>query len=78
LQVAIEQALMILSWRENLSRDELPPEYLWEDSKGLELWWGRVEEKRRDGFSTGSASGSDDPESPDLMENDLARAFRDG
>jgi hypothetical protein len=74
--VAIEQALLIISWRENLQRDETPPEYLWEDAKGLELWWGRVEDKRRDGFSTGSPDGSDDPESPDLVENDFARELR--
>lgn len=87
LQVAIEQALTIISWFENCTKEEVPPEHLWEDSEGLEQWWATVKEKR-DGdlpSSSGSSRASDldgdgddkDPE-PGMAENDLARILKDG
>lgn len=77
--MAIEQALTILSWFENLTKDEIPPEYLWEDSKGLELWWADVTEKRERRFGGGGSSndGDDDDPPSEMAENDLARALRD-
>lgn len=81
LQVAIEQALTIIGWHENLSTDEVPPEYLWEDSEGLELWWADVKARREDNMpmpNRGSSRSDDDDEHPDsgMAENDLARAFK--
>lgn len=74
LQVAIEHALTILNWFENLPKDEVPPEHIWEDSEGLELWWKRVEAKRNDGVSSGSSD--DDDEDSEMVDNDLANQFR--
>lgn len=74
--MAIEQALTILSWHENVTKDEVPPEYLWEDSEGLEMWWASVKDKRELPYRS-SSSGSDERPS-ELEENELARAFRDG
>lgn len=71
--MAIEQGLSILNWYENLPKNEVPPEHLWEDAEGLDLWWKRVEAKRNDG--TSSASSSDD-ETPELVDNDMGREFR--
>lgn len=87
LQVAIDQALMILNWRENLTKEEMPPEHIWEDPEGLDDWWHRVEAKRSDGVPTASRySDSDDDEDsgmggkssggPEMVQNDLARALR--
>lgn len=73
MQTAIEQALTILTWYENLPNEEVPPEHLWEDSAGLEMWWKHVEEKRDDGSSTGS--GDESPET-DMAENDYARYLK--
>lgn len=75
LQVAIEHALTILSWHENLMKDEVPPEYLWEDVEGLEQWWRSVEEKRRDGLPTSGGYDEDDdePSSAGMAQNELAR-----
>lgn len=70
--MAIEQGLTVLTWYENLPSEEVPPEYLWEDSAGLEMWWASVEEKREDGTST-----SRDEDGPDDMaENDYARYLK--
>lgn len=77
LQVAIEHALTVLSWYENLQEDERPPEYLWEDSEGLEQWWADVEAKRNpDHIGPTSRGRSDhDPtdQTPQVAENDYAR-----
>lgn len=78
--MAIEQGLTVLGWYENLSSDEVPPEYLWEDAEGLERWWRTVEEKRNDGRPSGSGRASkddDDDEEPGMAENDYARFLKD-
>jgi hypothetical protein len=71
--VAIEHALTILSWFENLPKDEVPPERLWADSQGLDEWWEDVAAKRGDLSSTGS--GGDEPS--EMVGNDLARTHKD-
>jgi hypothetical protein len=71
---------MILNWMENLSNDERPPEYLWEDDKGLELWWATVEAKREDGASISRGpqdADEDDSGTPRQMENDHARYLKE-
>lgn len=73
LQSAIEHGLTILNWYENLPKNEVPPEHLWEDSEGLDLWWKTVEAKREDGTSS---AGSSEDETPELVDNDLAREFK--
>lgn len=72
-----------MSWHENLSKDEVPPERLWEDPEGLEQWWARVEEKRESGMpvsntNTSSADASESSPGPEVVENDLARALKQG
>lgn len=78
--------MIVLSWYENLPKDEVPPEYLWEDSEGLEQWWSWVDDKRSDGRESvapanRSRSASDDDEEhqdPGMAENDLARFLKSG
>jgi len=70
---AIEHALTVLNWLENLPKKEVPPVHIWTDSEGLEQWWKRLEDLRSEGNDTsGSSSGSDDAGT----DNDLARAFK--
>lgn len=76
LQVAIEHALTVINWHENLPKEDIPPEYLWADSEGLELWWESVEARREDGVPTSSGDEWDDSE-PRMAENDLARYIKD-
>lgn len=81
--MAIEHALTVLNWHENLPKDEVPPEHLWEDVEGLELWWKDVEAKREDGIPTrrgrGSSNDSDDDDpGPEMVENDYARSLKNG
>lgn len=77
--MAIEHALNILSWFENLSKDERPPEYLWDDTEGLNEWWERVEAKRNDGTPTSRGHQDHDPTDAggqEMVENDQARYLK--
>lgn len=74
---------MILGWHENLQKEEVPPEHLWEDSEGLELWWNDVMARREDGIPTSRGRGaSDDSDDDDpgreMVENDYARFLKNG
>lgn len=80
--MAIEQALTILTWHENLQKNEVPPEHIWEDPEGLEQWWKHVEAMREDGLETKRGRGSSDDDSDgdpgrEMVENDYARFLKD-
>ena len=76
----MEQALTIISWMQNLPEDEIPPEHLWEDTEGLELWWKAVDVKRKDGasISRGPTDHAQDDQGPQQTENDYARFLKRG
>ena len=80
LQAAIDQGLQILNWYENLSKEDIPPEHLWEDAQGLEQWWDDVKARQEDGVSTkrGRSSSKDEDDSDEMVENDLARYLKQG
>lgn len=70
---------MILSWYENHTSEDVPPEYLWEDAEGLEEWWDRVKERHeiRASGGGGRAPGSDDNSGDEFEGNELARALKE-
>lgn len=45
--LAVEAALAVLNWFENLNESEMPPERLWHHHEMLELWFHRVTEQRK-------------------------------
>lgn len=65
----------MLSWYEVYAEKEVPPENIWEDSEGLDLWWKDVEERRN---STDDEPDEPSPgyESTPMLSNDLARELR--
>lgn len=74
-----------MSWHEHLSKDEIPPEYLWEDAQGLEAWWLTVEDRRKDGLPAPDRDTSGDEAADDsstggsgMAHNDLARRLKQG
>ena len=75
LQTAIEHALTILNWYENLPKKELPPKHLWADPDGLELWWKKVEERRSEGLPTRPESDDESNSTEVGTDNDLTRAL---
>jgi hypothetical protein len=90
LQVAIEHALTILGWFENLQKEEVPPEHIWEDGEGLDEWFASVKAKRDQEFGITDSSyqrgdpddigewGSPEQQGPGIAENDYARALKNG
>lgn len=76
MQVAIEQGLAVLNWYENRPEEEIPPEYLWDDSEGLEEWWQRVKERKD--FASSAGVTPADVEDDDLVANEFAEMFKGG
>lgn len=77
--MAIEHGLTVLSWYENLPEEDRPPEYLWADSQGLEMWFNSVDAKHKDGMGTNRGRTDDhaqDDQRPSMTENDHARFLK--
>lgn len=68
---------MILAWFENHTKEDLPPDHIWEDPEGLEEWWDRVKERKESQSSGRSAPSSSDSGSEEHESNELARAFKE-
>lgn len=67
---AIEQAHRILDWHENLTEDEIPPEWMWPLDHELVGWFEEVKRNREAKF------GGKPDESPAMMENEYAHGRR--
>jgi len=67
LQV-IQWGQTICSWQEHLSKDEMPPEWMWAVDHELEIWFERVDAERDEKYGTGRKSK--DTQSP-MMDNEL-------
>jgi len=54
LNFAIEHANTIIGWQRNLSKDEMPPRWMWAFADELEIWFDEVElaREQRMGGST--------------------------
>ena len=63
----------ILDWYENLSKDEIPPEWMWTLDHELDLWFENVEAEREKKY--GGNSGEDDLPGG-MMRNELADELR--
>lgn len=62
--------MSILTWHENLPKDEIPPRWMWGLDHELERWWAEVDQKRDEKY------GSGDKEAPNMMRNTLAPSRR--
>jgi hypothetical protein len=72
LSAAIDHALLVLNWQENLPGDEMPPQWMWAFDDELELWFEDVEAKREAKYGGGS---SGDEQAP-MMGNELSAGRR--
>ena len=75
LMLAIEHAHRVLSWRENLPNDEMPPAWMWHIESELDSWFKKVEEKRKDRGNSGS--DDDDSGSSGGIQNEYTKGMRD-
>ena len=58
LASAISHAILICSWRENLTSDEMPPRWMWHLDWELVKWFKQVTKNREEKYGT-NASGDD-------------------
>lgn len=72
LSAAIAHATKIMSWMENLQRDEIPPEWMWPFDDELEIWFENVDREREARYSGGD---KEDPDKP-MMGNELSERFK--
>jgi hypothetical protein len=67
---AVNEALMVLSWHENLPKDEVPPRNLWWSGDLLDNWFEDVE-RRRKKKSSGKKSTYEAAEESPSMGNQM-------
>lgn len=71
-------ALMVISWHENLPKDEQPPRHIWWSDKRLDEWFEKVREEREErgsGRKRRPSSYRDADDAP-MLENEYAARFR--
>ena len=63
--------MRILEWQENLSEDEMPPDWMWPIEESLTSWFEKVKEDREKKYSSNSTSSGD--QQTVMMENEFAK-----
>lgn len=65
--VAIEHAHTVLDWQENLTQDEMPPQWMWHLDEEVGPFLEEVFRDRRESM------GGNGNETADMMSNDLSK-----
>lgn len=66
LAMALEQAHRIITWQENLTKEEMPPKWMWHLEWELDAWFEEVERLREEKYG----GGDDAREEAPMMRND--------
>jgi len=76
--VAVNHALTVLSWFENLPKEEQPPRHIWYSADLVDDWFRDVEKKRsaKYGNSGKRRSSYDEADDRPMTRNELAEAVR--
>lgn len=74
LVLATNLALQVISWHENLPRDEQPPRHIWWSEDLLASWFRNVQEGRE--AKSTKRSSYDDAEDVPMEQNELAAQYR--
>lgn len=67
LFLAIEHALRILSWQENLTSDECPPAWMWALDWEIEAWFEKIKIARDQKYGNNSSGGPVENDEGDSM-----------
>jgi hypothetical protein len=73
--MAVNTALMVISWHENLPRDEQPPRSIWWSGELLDEWFRNVEDQRSEKSADRQSSYKDADDAP-MQSNELAAGLR--
>lgn len=76
--MAINHALTVISWHENLPKEEQPPRHIWHSGELVDKWFRDVEEKRSEkyGSSGKKRSSYDEADNVPMSTNELADSYR--
>jgi len=76
--VAVNQALTVISWFENLPKEEQPPRAIWHSAELVDSWFRDVEKKRSEKYgSSGKRKTSyEEADSVPMSTNELADQYR--
>lgn len=67
--MAVEHAFKILDWHENMTKEEIPPKWMWHLDHELDDWFEEVERLRDEKY--GRSGDSDSEDSGPMMKNEL-------
>lgn len=78
LYLAVSAALSVLSWFENLPKDEQPPRHIWWSEDLLEDWFAEVSDNRKAKYGQGGRKRTSYEAADDvpMMENEVAAEYR--
>ncbi len=76
LVVAVNTALMVISWHENLPRDEQPPRAIWWSGELLDEWFRNVEDERSSKSGSKKRSSYDEADDVPMESNVLSEGLR--
>ncbi len=68
---ALNEALTVLSWYENLPEDEQPPRHIWWSDDLVADWFRNVKEERNKKSSGKKASSYEQSEDVPMMSNEM-------
>lgn len=74
LAMAIEHALRVCSWQENLIGKEMPPDWMLPFDDELQIWFERVDRDRKEKY--GGGEDDDDREEAPMMDNEYSARFK--
>ncbi len=77
LVMAVNTALTVLSWFENLPKDEQPPRAIWWSGDLLDDWFTEVKERRDSKSTSKKRSSWDEGTDVPLADNELATEIRE-
>lgn len=74
---AVNLALAVISWFENLPQDELPPRHIWWSEERLDEWFELVRERRKeDSSGRRKRSPYDDADDAPMTQNEYVAQVR--
>lgn len=76
LVVAVNQALMVISWFENLPKDEQPPRHIWWSDKLLDEWFRDVQDRREERYGSKKRTSYEEATDVPMVENEFAASLR--
>lgn len=74
--MAVNHALTVISWHENLPKDEQPPRKIWHSVELVDKWFGNVEQQREKKYGSSGKSRYEEADDVPMSRNELAESVK--